>query len=72
MLTSLQIIIKKGAARGVKFIKDEKRFKVFARKEVILSAGAIGSPEILLRSGIGPKDDLRKLKVRKINKMEFL
>ena len=30
-----------------------------ARKGVILSAGAIGSPEILLRSGIGPADDLR-------------
>lgn len=30
-----------------------------ARKGVILSAGSIGSPEILLNSGIGPADDLR-------------
>ena len=30
-----------------------------ARKGVILAAGAIGSPEILLRSGIGPASDLR-------------
>ena len=33
------------------------------RKEVILSAGAIGSPQILLLSGVGPKDDLENLKV---------
>ena len=33
--------------------------EVRARKGVILSAGAIGSPEILLSSGLGPGDDLR-------------
>ena len=29
-----------------------------ARKEVVLSAGAVGSPQLLLLSGIGPKDEL--------------
>ena len=33
--------------------------KVTARKGIVLSAGAIGTPELLLRSGIGPADDLR-------------
>lgn len=32
--------------------------------EVILSAGAYGSPAILLRSGVGPSDDLSKLGIR--------
>jgi choline dehydrogenase len=32
---------------------------VAARREVVLSAGAIGSPAILLRSGVGPAEELR-------------
>lgn len=34
-----------------------------ARSEVIVSSGAIGSPQLLLLSGIGPKADLEKLKI---------
>jgi choline dehydrogenase len=36
---------------------------VRAQREVILSAGAIGSPQLLLLSGIGPADELRALGV---------
>lgn len=32
-----------------------------ARREVILAAGAIGSPQLLMLSGVGPADELRKL-----------
>lgn len=41
----------------------EKRFLVHASKEVILSAGSIGTPQILLLSGIGSKQDLKKLNI---------
>lgn len=36
-------------------------FQVFANKEVILSGGAINSPQLLMLSGIGNADDLKKL-----------
>jgi choline dehydrogenase-like flavoprotein len=41
-------------ATGVRFQRGDHVFDAFAQKEVILAAGAIGSPEILQRSGVGP------------------
>ncbi|MGI8835715.1 MAG: GMC family oxidoreductase [Pyrinomonadaceae bacterium] len=37
---------------------------VFANKEVILSAGAVGSPHLLLLSGIGPQNELESVGVQ--------
>lgn len=39
-------------AYGVEFIRDGIRHRVLARREVILSAGAINSPQLLMLSGI--------------------
>lgn len=51
-----RIEVSGGRARRVRFTNGEA---VEATKGIVLSAGAIGSPEILLASGIGPGDDLR-------------
>src|SRR6185436_8507159 len=48
-------------AVGVEIVQDGKRAELRAEREVILSGGAINSPQILMLSGIGPADDLRKL-----------
>lgn len=37
--------------------------RVFARKEIILCAGVIGSPHLLLLSGVGPAEQLKKFKI---------
>lgn len=47
-------------ASGVAFVHDGKPTKVSARREIILSAGAIQSPHILQLSGIGPGGLLRQ------------
>lgn len=46
---------------GVQFTKAGVTYVARARKATILSAGTIGSPAILLRSGIGPQEDLKAL-----------
>lgn len=46
-------------ATGVEFIKNGKNRKAHAKKEVILSAGLINSPQLLILSGVGPKEHLK-------------
>jgi choline dehydrogenase-like flavoprotein len=64
-----QILFQRLRATGVKIIsrKDNRVSEVFARKEVILAAGAIQTPQLLQISGIGPKDVLNAagIKVKK-------
>ncbi|EDS37178.1 glucose dehydrogenase [Culex quinquefasciatus] len=48
---------------GVEFIKDRKRYAVKVSKEVVLSAGTIGSPQLLMLSGVGPQENLRQVGV---------
>jgi len=58
-----KVNIENGAATGVSFYNGNRKFTVAARKEVILSAGAIGSPHILLLSGVGPRKQLQSLNI---------
>ncbi|XP_069499728.1 choline dehydrogenase, mitochondrial isoform X2 [Ambystoma mexicanum] len=56
-----KILLEGTKAVGVEFSKLGQRKKVFAKKEVILSGGSINSPQLLMLSGIGNADDLKKL-----------
>ncbi|XP_025103510.1 uncharacterized protein LOC112569801 [Pomacea canaliculata] len=58
-----KVIFEGKRAVGVEFIRKGRKQRVRAQREVILSAGAVGSPQILQLSGVGPKDLLEKLKI---------
>lgn len=57
-----RVLMENGIAAGVVFHQGGEVRTIRAR-EVVVSAGAIGSPAILMRSGIGPADHLRKIGV---------
>ena len=54
-----RIVVQHGRASGVEYAKDGKRETVRIEREVILTAGAIGSPKLMMLSGLGPADHLR-------------
>ena len=55
-----KILFEGKKAVGVEYSKKGKTFSVKANAEVILSAGAINSPQILMNSGIGDSSELNK------------
>lgn len=57
--TVTRIIVEKGRAVGVEYVAKGRKWALMASREVILSAGAIASPKLLMLSGIGPADALR-------------
>ncbi|XP_008547316.1 ecdysone oxidase [Microplitis demolitor] len=60
-LVTRVIIDKDRVARGVELIKNGRRFKVMAGKEVLVSGGSLNSPQILMLSGIGPRKHLEEM-----------
>lgn len=50
-------------AVGVEYIKNGQSHKAYVSREVILSGGAINSPQLLMLSGVGNADDLKKLDI---------
>jgi 5-(hydroxymethyl)furfural/furfural oxidase len=55
-----RVLIEHGRATGVR-LADGQEFLLNADGEVIVSAGAVHSPAILMRSGVGPAEHLRRI-----------
>ncbi|KAJ8727999.1 hypothetical protein PYW08_016384 [Mythimna loreyi] len=58
LVTKVLIDSSSKMAFGVEVERNLKKFEYLARKEVILSAGAVNSPQLLMLSGVGPKKHL--------------
>lgn len=59
-------------AYGIEYLYKNEKVARFLRasREVILCAGAIGTPKLLLQSGIGPKKDLENLNIYVIQNLQ--
>ncbi len=62
-----QIVFENQRAVGVKYTSDQGEHEVRATREVILCAGAIGSPQILMLSGVGPAEHLKSLDIEVVH-----
>jgi choline dehydrogenase len=58
-----RVEVERGRAVGVTFLDAKGRVEEARAGRIVLSAGAYGSPAILLRSGIGPQGHLREVGV---------
>ena len=55
-----RVVIENQRATGVEYRQSGRRVVAHAKREVILSGGAIGSPHLLMLSGVGPANHLRE------------
>jgi choline dehydrogenase len=60
-----RVLVRGGRAAGVA-VRDGQRLTRIGASRVVLSAGAYGSPAILLRSGIGPVSELTAIGVKPV------
>jgi choline dehydrogenase-like flavoprotein len=56
---ALRVIVESGRAVGVTYEREGQRHDVRAQREVILSAGTLQTPQLLMLSGIGPAAELK-------------
>ncbi|MEW5420596.1 GMC family oxidoreductase [Amorphus sp. 3PC139-8] len=57
--TADRILFDGSLAKGVRLSRDGATFDVTARREILLAAGSVKSPQLLMVSGLGRGDDLR-------------
>ena len=62
-------LIERGRAVGVEYVRGDSGGLETARaeQEVVVASGAIGSPRLLLLSGIGPADELQAVGIRPVH-----
>jgi choline dehydrogenase len=67
--TAERIIFTRGRATGVRYRRKRRVETVTSRREILLTAGAIGSPKLMMLSGVGPADHLRALGIEVVHSL---
>jgi len=62
-VTATRILIENGRATGVEMIESGRRKTLRAEREIIVTSGTIGTPKLLMLSGIGPAGHLKSANV---------
>ena len=57
---TLRVLVEKGRATGVEIVHRGRLLRVRAAREVILCAGTVNSPQILMLSGVGPPAEIER------------
>ena len=65
-VTVLKLVVERGRATGVQIADAGQITTIRAQREIIITAGAVGSPKLLLLSGIGPAEQLQQLGIRPV------
>ena len=68
----VRVIIENGCATGVELVKGKRSITVSASKEVVMSAGVFGTPQILMLSGLGPEQHLKDHGIKVIQNVPML
>jgi choline dehydrogenase-like flavoprotein len=58
-----RVLMQRGRCAGVEYSVGSETLSAACRGEVVLAAGTVGSPLVLMRSGIGPQSHLREIGV---------
>lgn len=58
-----RIIFEDKKAVAVEYMQNNKLFTIYARKEIILCGGAFNSPQTLMLSGVGAKEEMAKFNI---------
>ena len=65
-----KIIFENRKAKSIEYEYENKTIEVKTNKEIILSAGSIGSPHVLQVSGIGDSNKLKNLNINVVNELK--
>jgi len=65
-----KVLFEEKRAIGVEYSIGEQVYKAFCRKEVVLSAGSIGSAQILMLSGVGANAELERVGISPLHELD--